>query len=61
MINIDIAKLSIAMNQSQLKQQASISVMKKTMDQAEMQSEQMIQMLQQSIQPHLGGHVDVKA
>lgn len=58
---MDIARLSIAMNQSQLKQQASISVMKKTMDQAEMQSEQMIQMLQQSIQPHLGGHIDAKA
>lgn len=49
------------MNQSQLKQQASISVMKKTIDQAEIQSEQMIKMLQQSVQPYLGGSIDVKA
>ncbi|BAM48011.1 MAG: putative motility protein [Amphibacillus sp.] len=57
---MDIAKLSILMNQTQLKQQASMSVMKQTMDQAEIQSEQMIQMLQQSVQPHLGAHIDVK-
>ena len=57
---MDIAKLSIMMSQSQLKQQASISVMKQTMDHAEMQSEQMIQMLQQSVQPHLGGNIDVR-
>ncbi|MBU5595739.1 YjfB family protein [Amphibacillus sp. MSJ-3] len=58
---MDISKLSILMNQSQLKQQASISVMKKTIDQAEIQSEQMIKMLQQSVQPYLGGSIDVKA
>ncbi|GAA4072085.1 YjfB family protein [Amphibacillus indicireducens] len=58
---MDIAKLSIMMSQSQLKQQASISVMKHTMDHAEMQSEQMIQMLEQSVQPHLGGNIDVRA
>lgn len=57
---MDIAKLSIMMSQSQLKQQASISVMKQTMDHAEMQSEQMIQMLQQTVQPHLGGNIDVR-
>lgn len=60
-ITMDIAKLSIMMSQSQLKQQASISVMKKTMDHAEMQSEQMIRMLEQSVQPHLGGTIDVRA
>lgn len=58
---MDVAKLSIAMSQSQLKQQASISVMRKTMDQAEIQSEQMIRMLEESVQPHLGGNVNLKA
>jgi len=58
---MDIAKLSIMMSQSQLKHQASLSVMKKTMDIAEIQSEQMVRMLEMSVQPHLGGHVDVKA
>ena len=57
---MDIAKLSIMMSQSQLKQQASISVMKQTMDHAEMQSEQMIKMLEQSVQPHLGGQIDMR-
>ena len=41
---MDIAKLSILMSQSQIKHQASLSVMKKTMDTAELQSEQMIRM-----------------
>lgn len=57
---MDIAKLSILMNQSQIKHQASLSVMKKTMDTAELQSEQMIRMLEMSVQPHLGGQIDMK-
>ena len=57
---MDIAKLSILMSQSQIKHQASLSVMKKTMDTAELQSEQMIRMLEMSVQPHLGGQIDVK-
>ena len=58
---MDIAKLSIMMSQSQLKNQASLSVMKKTMDTAEIQSEQMIRMLEQSVQPHLGANINLKA
>lgn len=57
---MDIAKLSMAMSQASLQQQASISVMKQTMDHAEMQSEQMIRMLEQSVQPHLGGQIDLR-
>ena len=57
---MDIAKLSILMSQSQIKHQASLSVMKKTMDTAELQSEQMIRMLEMSVQPHLGGQIDMK-
>ena len=60
---MDIAALSIVMNQSQLKQQASLAVVKKAMNTAEMNGSQLIEMLEKSTppHPHLGHKVDVKA
>lgn len=65
---MDIALLSMAMSQGQVQQQASISVMKKAMDQAEgnadflmnMMGEASVQALQHAAQPHLGGNIDLK-
>ncbi|MFD2655540.1 MULTISPECIES: YjfB family protein [Gracilibacillus] len=57
---MDIAAMSIAMNQSQVKQQASVSLMDKALDQAESQSSDMIKMLESSMQPHLGSNIDIK-
>ncbi|UOQ85190.1 YjfB family protein [Gracilibacillus salinarum] len=57
---MDVAAMSIAMNQANVKQQASISLMGKAMDQAETQSNSMIKMLESSMQPHLGKNIDIK-
>jgi RNA-splicing ligase RtcB len=57
---MDIAALSIMMNQSQVQQQASISVMKMAMNTAEQNSTGLTKMLEQSVQPHLGSSIDLK-
>lgn len=65
---MDIALMSMALSQHQVQQQASLSVMKKAMDQAEgnvdfikqMMSGADLQALQHAAEPHLGGHIDLK-
>lgn len=65
---MDIALVSMALSQGQLQQQASLSVMKIAMDQAEgnsdflnkMMGESNVQALQHAAQPHLGGNIDIK-
>ncbi|PAE25849.1 YjfB family protein [Bacillus sp. 7894-2] len=65
---MDIPLISMALSQGQVQQQASISVMKKAMDQAEgnaefinkMMSGSQVKTLQNAAQPHLGGHIDIK-
>ncbi|WP_182199658.1 YjfB family protein [Paraliobacillus salinarum] len=58
---MDIAALSTAMSQASLQQQVSLSVTNKAMDQAEVASEGLIKMMEQSVSPHLGSSIDVKA
>ncbi|WP_264739624.1 YjfB family protein [Cytobacillus firmus] len=65
---MDIPLMSMVLSQGQVQQQASISVMKKAMDQAEgnaefinkMMSRSQIQALHHAAQPHLGGNIDIK-
>ncbi|ENH98416.1 hypothetical protein J416_00474 [Gracilibacillus halophilus YIM-C55.5] len=57
---MDVAAQSVVMNQAQLKQQASVSIMDKAMNQSESQGKSMIQMMESSMQPHLGGSIDTK-
>ncbi|MBY0158791.1 YjfB family protein [Cytobacillus oceanisediminis] len=65
---MDIPLMSMVLSQGQVQRQASISVMKKAMDQAEgnaefihkMMSGSQIQALQHAAQPHLGGNIDIK-
>ncbi|MFB1049902.1 YjfB family protein [Paraliobacillus sp. JSM ZJ581] len=58
---MDIAALSTVMSQASLQQQVSLSVTNKTMEQAEVVNEGLIKMMEQSVTPHLGGSIDVKA
>ncbi|WP_083512056.1 YjfB family protein [Amphibacillus sediminis] len=58
---MDIARLSMAMSQANVQQQVSLSVMGKTMDQVEMQSDGLIEMLEKSVHPYLGQTIDVQA
>lgn len=65
---MDIAALSIVMNQMQVKQQAQLSVMKMTMDTGKSQANDMINMMlegnqtqNQAVDPNLGRMIDIKA
>ncbi|UOE55102.1 YjfB family protein [Cytobacillus oceanisediminis] len=61
---MDIPLMSMVLSQGQVQQQASISVMKKAMDQAEGNAEFINKMMSgshiQALQPHLGGNIDIK-
>jgi hypothetical protein len=65
---MDIALMSMALSQGQIQQQASISVMKAAIGNAEQQGEALQKLLsttdvaaiQHAAQPHLGGNIDLK-
>ena len=65
---MDIALMSMALSRGQIQQQASMSVMKIAMGNAEQQGEALQKMLgapnaaatQHAAEPHLGGNVDLK-
>lgn len=65
---MDIAALSMALSQMNVRQEASISIMKKTMNQAESDGQSVVKMLQdssvilmeQSVRPHIGSQLDIK-
>lgn len=61
---MNIAASSTIMSQAQLKQDVGVSLMKKTMDMAESNSQQMVNMLKQSTvqtpHPTLGNTIDMK-
>ncbi|QGU00401.1 hypothetical protein SYNTR_1807 [Candidatus Syntrophocurvum alkaliphilum] len=63
---MDVAALSISLNESKLKQSASVSVLKMAMDTAtqncEMLTELMdnVKAMEQSVHPHIGGKIDVR-
>ena len=65
---MDIARMSMVLSQSQIQQQVSLSLMKKTMEQtkengdfvSQMLQGASIQSLQHAAQPHLGGNIDLK-
>lgn len=65
---MDIARMSMALSQVQYQQQASLSVMKMAMGNAEQTGEAVQTLLnsgnvtsdQQPSHPHLGGKIDVK-
>jgi len=65
---VDIALMSMALSQGQIQQQASMSVMKMAMGNAQQQGEALQNLLsttdataiQHAAQPHLGGNIDLK-
>lgn len=63
---MDIAALSMGLSQIKVAQEASISVMKMAMDSTKVQVVDMAKMLQantkmmeQSVNPHIGGNIDI--
>ncbi|MFA5577634.1 MAG: YjfB family protein [Tissierellaceae bacterium] len=64
---MDLAGLSVVMNQANAGTQAGTSILKMAMDMAELQSAQMTQIMEisteimeQSVNTHLGGNIDIK-
>ena len=65
---MDIAGLSMALNQTPLKQQASILLTKKSMEMMGQQGEALktllqstnVSAVQHAAEPHLGGNIDLK-
>lgn len=57
---MDIAALSIAMSQKKVRQEVNISILKKSLNQAESDGNSLVKMLEQTIQPHIGGNIDLK-
>jgi len=64
---MDIAAMSTMISQSNIQQQASISVLRMAMDASKTQAANITEMLGQStkamemsVSPHLGGNIDIK-
>ncbi|MNI25486.1 hypothetical protein D3C73_791370 [compost metagenome] len=57
---MDIAALSVSMNQSSLKQAVGFQVLNIAKNQAEIQGQNIAQMLAQSLDPNLGKTLDIK-
>jgi hypothetical protein len=64
---MDIAALSMGLSQMKVAQEASVSVLKMAMDSMKGQSVDLTKMLEvntkmmeQSVNPHVGGNIDIK-
>lgn len=57
---MDVAAMSVVMKQGQLMQQVGVAVMKKAMESAEISTEALLQVMEQSVQPNLGQNIDIK-
>ncbi|MDQ0495467.1 YjfB family protein [Paenibacillus brasilensis] len=57
---MDITALSTGMSQASLAQAASFKVATMAKDQANEQGQALIQMMEKSVQPHLGGQLDIR-
>ena len=57
---MDVAAMAVVMKQGQLMRQVGIAVMKKAMDSAEMSTENLLKVLEQSVNPNLGQNIDIR-
>ncbi|GIO85192.1 hypothetical protein J25TS5_21240 [Paenibacillus faecis] len=57
---MDIGALSTALSQSSLKQAVGISVLKMAKEQSVTEGQALIKMMEQSVNPNLGGNIDIK-
>ncbi len=56
---MDIPALSVAMSQANTINQYNIAMLSKTLDTVEDSGAMMIKMMEQSVAPHLGQHIDI--
>ncbi|QHT62211.1 putative motility protein [Paenibacillus lycopersici] len=57
---MDIPAVSVSMSQGKLMNDVGIGVLKMATDQMTQQSQQLTQMMAQSVQPHLGSTIDLR-
>lgn len=57
---MDVALTSMALSQSQLMTNVSIAVLKNSLDTVEVSADNMIKMLEQSVNPSVGQNIDIK-
>lgn len=56
---MDIPSLSIAMSQMNVTNQYNVAMLSKTLDTIEQSGDMMIKLMEQSVNPHLGQHIDI--
>ena len=56
---MDIPTLSIAMSQINITNQYNVAMLSKTLDTMEQSGDMMIKLMEQSVTPHLGQHIDI--
>ena len=56
---MDIPALSIAMSQINVTNQYNVAMLSKTLDTIEQSGDMMIKLMEQSVTPHLGQHIDI--
>lgn len=57
---MDIAALSMSLSQMNVRQEASVSILKKSLNQEEINGNNLVKMLEQTVQPHIGGKIDIR-
>ncbi|PKM67431.1 MAG: putative motility protein [Firmicutes bacterium HGW-Firmicutes-2] len=57
---MDIAAMSMILSQGQVKQQAGIQLAAKIMDMSEVQSNELVKMMEQSVTPEIGRSIDIQ-
>ncbi|WP_068662971.1 YjfB family protein [Paenibacillus oryzisoli] len=57
---MDIPAMSMSFAQNDLSQAVGISVLKMAKEQMTEQGQQMVQLIERSVQPNLGGNLDIK-
>lgn len=56
---MDIPALSIAMSHMEVTNQYNVAMLSKTLDTMEQSGDMMIQLMEQSVNPHLGQNIDI--
>lgn len=57
---MDITALSVSMAQANVQSAVGVSLLKMANEAAKQQGEQLVQMMMQSVQPHLGSNIDIR-
>ncbi|AZN38318.1 YjfB family protein [Paenibacillus albus] len=57
---MDIEALSISLSQSNLMQSVGIGVLKIAKESSEQQGQMLVQMMERSVTPNLGGNLDIR-